>query len=78
MHDSRKGVDMDVVDVICLGGAYFVPPIFGFVSVVLAYISRHQIKKAPSTTGKSATEAALIVGYLTIALWFGFAFLHNP
>ncbi|MBI5821356.1 MAG: hypothetical protein HZA88_20505 [Verrucomicrobia bacterium] len=49
--------------------SFSLPPILVLVSVVLAFIARHRIKKVPNTPGKGKAIAASFCGYVTIALW---------
>jgi hypothetical protein len=75
---GQRHDDFDVFHIVWGVGVFYLPPVFGFISIVLALISRHQIKKAPGTTGKDTSDMATSVGCVTIALWFAVMFLHSP
>lgn len=67
-----KGEVPDVVYTLCAFGEYFLPPICGVSAIILAHIARHRINNTQAIAGHKTIKAAMIVGYVTIVLWFVF------
>jgi Domain of unknown function (DUF4190) len=57
-----------------LVGLFFLPFVGTVVGVVLGHVARRRIANEPQD-GDGFAIAGLIIGYLGIALWMGFAFL---
>ena len=62
----------DVAYTMCAFGEYFLPPICGSISIILAHIAQHWSNNTNTMPGSKAIKAAKIVGYATIVLWFIF------
>ena len=47
-------------------GIFFIPPILGLASVILAHTARARIRRDPMLPGKTASLVGMIIGYATL------------